>query len=102
MKIFFANTRVKEFVESLVGDIRIRVDDDLMRLAEINRDLGMPLSKPIGRGLFELRVVGLQQIRFLYTFNEGAIYLLHGFLKKTNKIPNKDLEYARRELKDLR
>lgn len=55
----------------------------------------MPNAKSIGGGLFELRVRGRQEVRVLYIFVRGKnIYLLHGFLKKTQAIPKRDLNIA--------
>ena len=54
----------------------------------------MPHSKKITGDLFELRIRGRQEIRILYTFYRSQIILLHGFIKKTPKIPPKELKIA--------
>lgn len=61
----------------------------------------MPHSKPLGRGLFELRIVGTANIRFMYTFHMGIIWILHGFKKRTNKILKTEINYAQKQLKSL-
>jgi phage-related protein len=52
--------------------------------------------------LFELRVVGKHNIRLIYTFYEDDIYVLHGFVKKTQEIPKWELDTAQRKLQQLK
>jgi|SRR3989344_1604531 len=101
MEIFYFNTRVRKFVESVDKPFRPRVARTLDLLAKHGNTLGMPYSKALGEGLFELRIVGVLHIRLLYAFHRGAIWLLHGFAKKTEHIPPRELVYARRQLKGL-
>ena len=63
-----------------------------------------PLSKHIESGLWELRVnAGNDILRVLYTFEKGqVIILLHGFVKKQQKMPISELETARKRLKELK
>ncbi len=63
----------------------------------------MPLSKPLGNGLFEIRVRANMVIsRVLYCFRPGReIILLHGFIKKTEKTPPEDIKIAMARLEDL-
>lgn len=52
-------------------------------------------TKPMGNGLVELRVRGKQEVRVLFVYAKGKrIYLLHGFIKKTQTTPKKELELA--------
>lgn len=63
-----------------------------------------PLSKHIEPGLRELRVKAESGIlRIIYTFDKGrVIILLHAFVKKQQKTPTKELEIARKRLKELK
>lgn len=60
-----------------------------------------PFSKALGFGLFEIRVRSKNDIaRIIYSFTKGRqIILLHGFIKKTEKTPLKELEIAQTRLK---
>ena len=62
-----------------------------------------PFSKVLGQGLLEIRVRSKNDIaRIIYTFAKGKqIILLHGFIKKTEKVPLKELEIAKDRLKYL-
>jgi phage-related protein len=59
----------------------------------------MPVCKPLGDGIYEVRTT-LAQSRIarvlFYIDKKGQMVLLHGFIKKTQKTPDEDLDLARR------
>jgi len=59
----------------------------------------MPYSKRINTKIFELRTSGKKPIRLLYSMCNNKYVLLHVFVKKTNKLPQKDLLLAEKRLK---
>jgi phage-related protein len=67
-------------------------------------DLGMPHSRAMGKGLFELRLKSKEGIgRVFYGTVPGhRIMMLHAFVKKTQKTPAKELRIARARLKEVR
>jgi phage-related protein len=73
------------------------------KMKDIGPNLGMPYTKAMGQGLFEIRVKGQEGIAriFYCTQVEQEIVILHSLIKKTQKTPNKDLEIARRRLKEV-
>ncbi|MCI0494234.1 type II toxin-antitoxin system RelE/ParE family toxin [candidate division KSB1 bacterium] len=75
---------------------------DLM--LEFGPNLGMPHTKAVGDGLFELRVKGKEGIaRVFYCTKIGKIIImLHVFIKKSQKIPKKELEIAYARMKEVK
>ncbi|MFH1611478.1 MAG: type II toxin-antitoxin system RelE/ParE family toxin [Patescibacteria group bacterium] len=69
MQIFFYNKEVERFIEKLEKQTIGKVLRLLDLLEKFGNDLNMPYSKCIGGGLFELRVRGIQEVRF-YTLSE--------------------------------
>jgi phage-related protein len=67
-------------------------------------DLGMPHTRALGKGLFELRIKAHEGIcRVMYcTVPDKHIVMLHAFLKKSQKIPQRDLEVAYQRLKEVK
>lgn len=67
-------------------------------------DLGMPHTRSMGEGLFELRLKAAEGIArvFYCTMIGKRIVMLHQFTKKTEKIPPKELVIARRRLKEVK
>lgn len=67
-------------------------------------DLGMPHTRAMGEGLFELRLKAAEGItRVIYcTIIGKRIVMLHQFIKKTDKTPPKELAIARRRLKEIK
>ena len=66
-------------------------------------DLGMPHTRAMGDGLFELRLKAGEGIaRIFYCTRVGRrIVMLHQFIKKTEKTPAKELLVARTRMKEL-
>ncbi len=60
-------------------------------LKVFGNDLGMPQSKHLSDGLFELRIPGKRAVRILYCFHRNEAVLLHAFIKKTQKTSKKEL-----------
>jgi len=72
-------------------------------MEEYGADLGMPYTRALGEGLFELRVKGREGIGrafFCYVVNKRII-ILHGFIKKTQKTPLQELQLAKERLKKV-
>ena len=67
-------------------------------------DLGMPHTRAMGDGLFELRLKAAEGIArvFYCTVVDRRIVVLHQFVKKSDKTPRKELEVARRRLKEVK
>ena len=66
-------------------------------------DLGMPHTRAMGGGLFELRIKAAEGIArvFYCTVVDRRIVILHQFVKKSEKTPPKELEIARRRMKEV-
>ena len=73
------------------------------RMAVFSPHLGMPFTRPMGGGLFELRAKGKEGIgrAFFCTAVGHIILILHAFIKKSQQTPRRDLELARRRLREV-
>ncbi|OGG41162.1 hypothetical protein A2118_02380 [Candidatus Kaiserbacteria bacterium GWA2_50_9] len=56
----------------------------------------MPFSKPIGDGLFELRIEGAATVRMLYGFCEGTAIVVFAGKKERPALRRKDITLAQR------
>ena len=72
-------------------------------MLEFGSNLGMPHTRAMSDGLFELRVKGQEGIGrvFYCTLVGQRIVMLHGFIKKSQKTPPKELRTAKRRLKEV-
>ena len=101
--IEYFHPRVKAEIEAWPNDILT----DYARLVELLIDYGpnlrMPHSRAFGDGLFELRPRGRQGIgRAFYCFLIGQrIVILHAFVKKSQKTPERELKIARKRMKEV-
>ena len=67
-------------------------------------DLGMTHTRAMGDGLFELRLKAAEGIArvFYCTLIGRRIVMLHQFIKKSEKTPRKELEIAKRRMKEVK
>lgn len=92
----------KEFLLGLDKPMRAKMLRAIVMLQDLGYDLREPYSKPIGDGVFELRArAGTNISRVLYFFVVGQrAVLTNGFIKKTQKTPEKEIELAKKYRKD--
>ena len=74
------------------------------RMALYGPDLGMPHTRAMGEGLFELRLKSAEGIArvFCCTMIGNRVVMLHQFTKKTDKTPSRELAIAKRRLKEVK
>lgn len=96
------NEPVRDWLLGLSPEDRKAVGDDI-RTAEFGWPIGMPLCRPMGKGLWEVRsnISDSRIARVLFCADDGEMVLLHGFIKKTQTTPKADLDLARKRMKGL-
>ena len=94
---------VEEFVHGLPDGLLARYLRLTDMLQEFGGNLGMPHTRSVGDGLFELRVKSKEGIArvFFCTVIGRRIIMLHGFVKKSEKTPVKELRLARLRLSEV-
>jgi phage-related protein len=93
---------VREWLKGLAVAERQAIGRDLLR-AQWRWPVGMPLCRPLGGGLWEVRTAlpTKRTARLLLGFYRGHLVALHGFIKKTRTMPDEDLALARKRQKEL-
>ena len=87
---------VRDWLRGLPKDERKIIGDEI-RTIQFGWPLGMPLVRKMDEGLWEARVdLPNRIVRVLFTISEGEAVLLHGFVKKDQKTPSRDLAIAKR------
>jgi len=66
-------------------------------------NLGMPFTRSMDCGLFEVRAKGKEGIAraFFCTRVRRRLVVLHAFVKKSRKTPKRELDLARRRLAEV-
>lgn len=74
------------------------------RMEVYGPDLGMPHTRAMGRGLFELRLKAAEGIArvFYCTVIDRRIVILHQYIKKSEKTPRRELEIAYKRMKEVK
>src|SRR3984885_2586098 len=93
---------VREWLKELPEAERQAIGKDLLR-AQWRWPAGMPLCRPLGGGLWEVRtdLPTKRTARVLLCFYREHLVALHGFIKKTRTTPDNDLTVARKRQKEL-
>lgn len=87
---------VLKFIESLPVRSQTKIKATLKLFEELGIQMGFPHVKKItGTPLWELRVLGESAVRIFYVAKiDRVFWLLHGFIKKTQKTPDRELRIA--------
>jgi len=101
--VSYFHERVLNEVQSWPVDVLADYARLIELLTEHGPSLRMPHSRAFGDGLFEVRPRGRSGIgRAFYCFLLGKrVMVLHAFIKKTQQTPDKELNLARKRLKEL-
>lgn len=100
---------VSDFIKSLDNKkLQAKAYSDIKLLQEHGYNLHEPYVKPIkgreNKGLYELRIKFASDIAriFYFTYIDNKFILLHGFIKKSQDIPKKELIKARGYMEDYK
>lgn len=93
---------VLDWLKNLSAEDRKEIGRDLMR-AQWRWPVGMPLCRPMGQGLWEVRssLENNRIARVLFCVHGGELVALHGFIKKTQKTSPDDLDLAKKRMKEV-
>ncbi len=101
--IDYFNESVQAELDSWPPGLRARYRALVLRMIEYGPNLGMPHTRALSGGLYEVRAKAAEGIgRALYCTLVGQrIVILHGFVKKSNKAPARELDLARDRMKQV-
>lgn len=101
--VTFYSEKVENQTLELPAGILANLLHVLDLVEEFGPSIGRPHTAPLGKGLFEIRAKGPEGIsRSLFCTIKGHdIVILHTFIKKTQKIPKKHMDLARKRLKEV-
>ena len=92
---------VREWLKSFPREHRKIIGEDI-KTVQFGWPLGMPVVRKLHKDLWEVRSRLPDRIaRIIFANGAGRMLLLHGFIKKSQKTPNEDLELAKTRLRLL-
>lgn len=107
LPVFFYRTAtgtepVREWLRALPEAERRVIGADLNRV-QVGWPVGMPLCRALGAGIWELRsnLPGNRIARVLFFIHVERIGVVHGLIKKTQKLPHDELQLAKRRMKEM-
>ena len=102
--ITYYSNKVQQEIMELPKTLAAKYAGLTKLMLEYGSNLGLPYTKSMGDGLFELRLKGQEGIArvFYCTVINKQIVMLHSFIKKTDKTPNKELDIAAKRMKEIK
>jgi phage-related protein len=102
--IIYYSQEVQEEIMNLPVTLQARYIGLTDRMMEHGPNLGLPHTDAFGGGLFELRLKGAEGIArvFFCLVVKQKIVMLHSFIKKTQKTPDKELKLAKQRMKEFK
>jgi phage-related protein len=96
------NQPVRDFILELAREDRKEIGSDIFTVQK-GFPLGLPLVEKLDADLWELRSHIPDGIcRIFFTIHQKTMVLLHGFVKKSQKIPSKEIKTAKGRLTEFR
>lgn len=95
-RLSYYNESVEAELDAWPVGLRARFRALSVRMEEYGSNLGMPHTRALGNGLFEIRAKAEEGIGrvFFCTMVGRKIIILHSFIKKTDKTPKRELDLA--------
>ena len=93
---------VRDFMRDQSGEAKRELNGIIWKL-EAEGALSMPYAEKLdSEKLFAIRVIQAANIRIFYVYGiADVVFGIHGYVKKTQDIPEKEIRYARKVLKQL-
>ena len=102
-QIKYYNSKLQDEILSLPNGLLARYLRLTDLMLEFGSNLGLPHTKAIESGLFELRIKSKEGIArvFFCTKNGKKIIMLHSFIKKSQKTPKKEIKTAKKRMSEV-
>ncbi len=104
---FYQDSKGREPVGDFINSLPVGTQAKILRLIDLLARYGVllkePYTKQIKGKLRELRIIDKSgNIRIFYFSHTGKRFiLLHGFVKKTGKTPDREIGIAEKRMNDL-
>ena len=94
---------VEEWLSTIPKTAFTKLVRNMKLLKEFNLTLKEPYVKPLGDKLYEIRAKDTNGIyRVIYFAYTGKRFImLHGFTKKTQKTPSRDLKLSKKRMEEI-
>ena len=101
-KTEMGNEPVREWLLTLSKEDKQSIGVDI-KTVEFGWPIGMPVSRSLGKGLYEVRshISHKQIARVIFTIIDNYMILLNGFVKKTQKTPKEEIALALKRMKEI-
>jgi phage-related protein len=106
--VFYVSPSGRNPVSEFISSLTMKQQGKVERIFDLAESYGLTYIQPYikklsGFPLWEIRILGKDNIRVLYVGrNQESILILHGFVKKRQKTPLKEIKIALDRLRNLK
>ena len=93
-RVKFIRDDIQIFLLSFNDSVVSKIISALDILDDLGKLIRPPRSKKVAKNIYELRVLADLSVRIFYTFHGKNIWIFNAFIKKSQRIPLKELETA--------
>ncbi len=94
MEIVFSDGKTHDSLQTLEDAALARVNRSLDLLEQYGNKLRYPHTSKVTPKIFELRIVGGVNVRIFFAFHRSQAVILHAFIKKSQKLPPREIHLA--------
>ncbi len=104
--VYYIDSQGDNPVSKFIDDLSYSQQSKILRIFQYIQEYGLDsvishLKKLTGTPFWEIRILGKDNVRIIYVVpNKYNILVLHGFIKKKQKTPRRDLEIAIQRYKE--
>lgn len=100
MKIITTD-ETERFISGLDPKVEAKARKRIHLLQEYGHILRMPHSRYIMPNIFELRTIGKDNVRLIYTFRDNMAIIFHAYMKKTEEISGHEMNIIKQKFNSL-
>ncbi len=101
-RVKFLRDDIQTFLLSFDDSTVSKIISSLELLDELGEQIRPPRSKKVVKDIYELRIIADLSVRIFYTFYNKNIWVLHAFIKKSQRMPPKEIKTVINRLSYLR
>jgi len=104
--IYYTSLNHKNPIDDFLNSLNQKQQSKILRVFQSINDYGLSSALPhvkklTGTPLWEIRILGKDNIRILYILpSKQVVLVLHGFIKKTQKTSGKEIKIAIKRFND--
>lgn len=100
-EIVNSHPSIPKLIVTLPEILQSKIRSGFKTIERYGKEIGFPDARKLSSNLYEFRITGEIHVRIFYTVIDDTAYILHLFVKKSRKLPHKELDIAQKRLQHI-